>query len=455
MVLGGRVRLPHETLAMPKKRFGPRPITATSAPARVAYLALVEHLGEYLGPKSRDEGKWKEYQQFALDSESEYIARFDIASFYEYIDHDLMAQEVLSRTLDPGSVEQLKNVLASVAGGRRGLPQLLAASDHLADAYIGVLERRLVRDGYSVARYVDDFTVACPDWETANVVIERAAEYARSLGLVLSSEKTLITKRATLIATEKSQASFFTEKFQAAKIDKVQIFLWGPYGDDIAEIDGVSDEDAMEAVMWSLIGDWVQLVRSSEPEDYFHREGHYRSYLPHALGWLRGHSLRIPDDVLQEIVFRHPLLLAQVCGYLLARVDNPFEDSWSSIRQLAHMGRQSPWAKLWLLDTIARTPAHTAAADYTSVMDWVAKQLSDRHEVVRAQAAWVAASHGRLQEKMLSELYTHATPISQPALAASMARQGNLGKGIIGAITQDGPIIKKAYSWAETLISES
>ncbi|CAM5666279.1 hypothetical protein SVIOM342S_06185 [Streptomyces violaceorubidus] len=452
MVLNGKVLLPHETLAMPKKRSGPRPVTVTSTAARVAYLALVEHLGDSLGPKSRVDGRWKEYQSFALGSESEYIARFDIASFYEYIDHQLLTREVLSRTLDPAVVTKLENVLTSVSGGTRGLPQLLTSSDHLADAYIGVLERRLIRDGYSVARYVDDFTVACSDWETANVVIERAAEYARSLGLVLSSEKTVIAKRTTVVATEQSQEKFIRDKFQAVKIEEAQIFLWGPYDNEVAEIDGISDEDAMMAVMWSLVGDWMELVRSSEPEEFHHREGHYRTYLPPALAWLRGHQQRIPDDVLQEIVFRHPLFLASVCGYLLARIEKfgPFEDPWPSIRQLAVMGRQSPWAKLWLLDTVARTQVNaTSSTEYASVMEWVDRQLLDRHEVVRAQAAWVAASHGRLRERALAELYTRASLISQPALAACMAKQGDISKGVVGAIKQDDPMMKKAYSWAE------
>ncbi|MFF4465834.1 RNA-directed DNA polymerase [Streptomyces mirabilis] len=431
----------------------------------MAYLALVEDLGDDLGPKSREEGKYKEFKAFTLNGESDYVANFDIASFYEYIDHLDLKREVLSRTLNPESVTKLENVLTSVAGGTRGLPQLLSASDHLADAYIARLERRLTRDGYSVARYVDDFAVACPDWETANVIIERAAEYARDLGMVLSSEKTTITKRATVVANEEAEEKFFKEKFDAARAEEeVHVFLWSGDYDDVFEEDDESDagesEDsdssiddaAMRTAMWSLLGDWVKLVRSAEPENHYRLESHYMTYLKPALGWLRGYWERIPDDILHEVVFRHPLLLAPACGYIRARDASDYgfvEDPWPTIRTLAIMGRQSPWAKLWLLDTVAQMRMFVESVDRARVMEWVDKQLNDRHEVVRAQAAWAAARHGRLEERTLTDLYTHASPISQPALAACMAKQGDLTKGVVNAITQDGPMMKKAYSWAE------
>lgn len=464
MVLAGDIKLPYETFAMPKKRFGPRPVTITSAAARVAYLSLVEHLGDDLGPKSREEGNFRRYKSFALESGSEYIARFDIASFYEYVDHDFLSQVVLSRTFNPNLVASLRNVLGSVSEGTRGIPQLLTASDHLADAYVGTLERRLIRDGYSVSRFVDDFTVACPDWETANVVIELAAEYARSLGMVLSSEKTTITKRETAIAAEQSEEQFFKEKFEAAKVEhEAAIFLWSDYEDPFEEPNETAengdadegagvDDVAMRFAMWSLVGDWLNMVQTSEPEDLHRLEGHYRAYLQAALVWLQRHSDRLSDDAIHELVFRHPLLLAPACRYVLSRVDEfgIFEDPWPTIRKLVVMGRQSPWAKLWLLDLVAQTQIRTKVpADYPVVMTWVQQQLTDRHEVVRAQAAWAAASHVSLSESSLMTLYTHASSMSQPALAACMAKQGGMKKAVVDAITQDGPMIKKAFSWAD------
>ncbi|MEU3576350.1 RNA-directed DNA polymerase [Streptomyces globisporus] len=452
MILAGHLSLPHETIAMPKKRSGPRPVTIASTAARVAYSALVQHLGEALGPKSREEGNWEKYKSFAIDSESDYIVRFDIASYYEFIDHHILEQQVLTHTLSPESATNLRNALSSVVGGARGLPQLSTASDHLADLYIGTLERQLTREGYSIVRFVDDFTAACTDWETANVIIERAAEYARGIGLVLSSEKTSISKRATVIAAEESEARFINDSFEAAKIELSQVFLWGDYGDLISETSQPDDEEAMQAAMWSVLHEWLNAVRVAAPEDSFRLEGHYRTFLPGALGWLRGYNQRVPDEVLHEVVFKHPLFLVSVCGYVLSRNEKfaLWEDPWPTIRKLAVMGRQSPWAKLWLLDTVTKTKVRTEIShDYPPVMEWVDRQLSDRHEVVRAQAAWAAACHGRLTERDLTDLYTRATPVSQPALAACMGKQGTIGKSVVNAVSQDGPMIKKAYEWAK------
>ncbi|MFD8343555.1 reverse transcriptase domain-containing protein [[Kitasatospora] papulosa] len=451
MILSGRISLPHETLAMPRKKFGPRPVTISSTAARVAYAALVEHLGDSLGPKSREDGNWETFKSFAIASEAEYIVKFDIASYYEYIDHQLLAQQVLAHTLNPESTEQLRAALGSVIGGIRGLPQLLSASDHLSDTYIGKLERRLIRDGYSVLRFADDFTAACESWETANVIIERAAEYARDLGLVLSSEKTNISKRATLILAEQSEAQFINDSFEAAKIELSQVFLWGDYGEAITKADEPDDRKAMTATMWSLLHGWLDTVTNAAPEDSFRLEGHYRTFIPGALGWLRGHDQRVPERILQEIVFKHPLFLGSVCGYVSSRAESAYglvEDPWTTIRSLTAMGRQSPWAKLWLLDTVSKTRSRPSW-NYEPVMAWVDRQLEDRHEAVRAQAAWAAACHSRLSEQSVTSLYTRASPISQPALSACAAKQGTIGKGIVNSVKQDGPTMKKAYEWAE------
>ncbi|MEU8832762.1 RNA-directed DNA polymerase [Streptomyces sp900116325] len=450
MILSGAMTLPHETLAMPKKKFEPRPVIVASTAARVAYTALVNSVSDSLGPKSREEENWQKHESFTARNESNYIVRFDIVSFYEYIDHDVLSQQLLTHTLNPEAVQKLGRVLNSMTKTGRGLPQLLSASDHLSDVYISTLERRLARDGYPTVRYADDFTAACPDWETANVIIERAAEYARDLGLVLSSEKTVIKKRSTIIAEAEAGARFINDYIETAKSAlMVEVFLWSRYGEMAKESQTPDDKEAMEATMWSLVHDWYKRVTEVEPEDSFHVEGHYRPLLRKAIGLLRGCEERIPEDILHEIVFKHPLFLDSVCGYVTARAETyPREDPWKAIHKLSAMGRQSPWAKLWLLDTVARTNVRNSWS-YLPVLDWVDQQVGDRHEVVRAQAAWAASCHGRLSEGNLTKLYTHASPLSQHALAACMAKQEGIGKGIIQSIKQDGPMNRKAFDWVQ------
>ncbi|WP_329127325.1 reverse transcriptase domain-containing protein [Streptomyces sp. NBC_01465] len=453
MILLGDFHLPYETLAMPKKKFEPRPVTVASTPARVAYAALVNSVSDSLGPKSREDGNLAIHKSFTVRNESNYFVDFDIASFYEYIDHGILAQQLLTRTLNSEVVEKFMRILKSLTKGARGLPQLLSASDHLSDSYISALERRLVRNGYSVVRYADDFTVACPDWEAANVIIERAAEYARDLGLVLSSEKTNIRKRATIIATEESEARFINRYSETAENKLVtRIFTTGRYGEFIEELETFSEKEAAEGTMWSLVRDWYEVMERAAPEDSFRVEGHFRTFLGVAVDRLRGHDERIPDSILEEIVFKHPLFLDSVCEYVATRAHTheSREDPWESMRILSNMGRQSPWAKIWMLDTIART--HTRKMDscnYSPVMNWVDAQVEDRHEVVRAQAAWAASCHGRLSESALTGAYTHASPLSQHALAACMGKQGGMGNGIVQAIRQDGPLNRKAFEWAQ------
>jgi hypothetical protein len=453
MILSGVMTLPHETLAMPKKKFEPRPVTVASTAARVAYTALVHSIRDSLGPESRNADNRQKHESFTARNESNYIVEFDIVSFYEYVDHDILSQQLLTHTLNPEAVQSLHNALRSVSQSGRGLPQLLSASDHLSDVYIGALERRLARDGYATVRYADDFKTACPDWETANAIVERAAEYARELGLVLSSEKTVIKKRSTIMAEEEIKARFINRYHDTAQSTKlVESFLWRRYGEFFRVTETLEDEGAMKPTMWRLVHDWHRVVSEVAPEDSFHADVLYRPLLGQALGTLVEYDERLPDDLLHDIVFKHPLFLVPVCEYLSARavsLKQP-EDPWETLRVLAFMGRQSPWAKLWLLETVAGMDAYKAnSSGYLPVMRWVEQQVNDRHEVVRAQAAWAASSHARLSEGTLTSLYTHASPLSQHALAACMGIQEGFGRGIVQSVQQDGPMNRKAFEWAQ------
>src|SRR5262249_54913353 len=81
---------------------------------------------------------------------------------------------------------------------------------------------------------------------------------------------------------------------------------------------------------------------------------------------------------------------------------------------------------------------------------WIELQLDDRHEVIRAQAAWIWSGVRRLSKAKLAELYTRASPISQAALAACAASQGNIPSSILSGITSDSPLNRAAATWAET-----
>ena len=116
------------------------------------------------------------------------------------------------------------------------------------------------------------------------------------------------------------------------------------------------------------------------------------------------------------------------------------------------MGRQSPWFKLWLLHAIEQI-APVSFTNQGSLGAWMQEQMTDRHETVRAQAAWLYATRGVLTAEKLADLYKSASVISQPALAAAAVRQGNLPNSVVRAISEDSALNRGASKWSADLLA--
>src|SRR6266511_1904366 len=94
-----------ETLTMPRRGFGPRPVTITAPATRAIYRALVQVLEGHLA-SNRTHEHWESHEQFGkpeipvLPWDEFYLVEFDIASCYEYVEHELLRDELIARTMD-------------------------------------------------------------------------------------------------------------------------------------------------------------------------------------------------------------------------------------------------------------------------------------------------------------------------------------------------------------------
>jgi RNA-directed DNA polymerase len=210
-------RIHSETLTMPRRDGVPRPVTVLSPASRALYRSLVEHISDSLPPPSRAAGRWEEHRAFGLEGAHDHVVDIDIASCYEYIDHESLWDELNLRSMNLDAVGGIISLLGELYERPRGLPQMLDISDRLGDAYLSRLERSLQRDGLEVHRFADDLRVIAGDWESANIYLERAAEYARRDGLILSTKKSTIYKRTTLARQEHTDSEFFVRYFQQAR----------------------------------------------------------------------------------------------------------------------------------------------------------------------------------------------------------------------------------------------
>nr|WSY51778.1 reverse transcriptase domain-containing protein [Streptomyces sp. NBC_00886] len=460
----GGVHIPKEIITMPKSRFGQRPVILSSLPSRILYHALVAGIASTLEADSRGGEAWVQHEAFAEESPSEYIVQVDIAACYEFIDHERLRQELVTRILDADYAKTITDYLEECSTNRRGLPQLTAASDKLADLYLSIIQRQLMRQGLEVSRYADDFIIRVGSWERANETIEYAAEYARNLGLILSYEKTRAARTLFYKKKAESQRELQKRYFDSEK-ERMTFFHvagGGRYGDvSLGEV-LPSDVEALKSSMWRVVFDWQNKSGDARanPDIEVHSESSLRQLLPLAISVLQDEHKRIANSVLTNLVTTEPIRLERVCRYALGRIARPAEaeDNWKLIQALTGSGRLSPWGRIWLLYVISELPP-VEVPSFDQTQRWVQRQLSDRHETVRVQAAWAAATFKQLKDDQVYELFRSATPITLPGIAAAMGkkagvlkaenRQGGLSKALISSAISESTLNKAAYEWGE------
>lgn len=201
---------------------GVRPVAVWSLADRVVYRALVDFIlrneqeldrstaayGKFVGEpikyarridltKRREEvggpPKAARPRRIAFTVKSStftHVVKSDITAFYQYIDHQILFDELLARTGDYDAISALIQLLDETQGRRFGLPQLLAPSDRLSEVYIDIVHRSVRRQGFPIWRFSDDFRILCASYEEALNAIEALAEASREAGLVISEHKT-------------------------------------------------------------------------------------------------------------------------------------------------------------------------------------------------------------------------------------------------------------------------
>ncbi|MEU9923799.1 reverse transcriptase domain-containing protein [Streptomyces griseoluteus] len=440
-----------ETITMPKKKFGHRPIVIPDVAARCLYVALVDSIDKQLEPDSRGEGNWDAFEKFAEESPNEYVVDIDIASCYEFIDHEILRRELLMRTMDYDKADSIHSFLRRCSFNNRGLPQLSTPSDRLADLYLSVLERQLLRRKLPVIRYADDFRVRVDSWEMANAVIEHAAEFARELGLILSSDKTGIMRAKAHRARVKNRETLQKKYFESAKVRLTLIQLVQRDYDDVEIIEiPPDDEKALKESMRRIIMDWRLSITGRRPDMDNYKARELSRLLPLAITALQKDELRIDSKVFTNLIFREPIRLERVCKYILNRMDafSEIDENWSLLRKIIETGRIGPWGRIWLLHVAGQLPREVST-DCDWVLEWASAQCGDRHEMVRAEAAWVASKFGTLTDDITVNILKDSTQISEHAIAAAIGRQGTLNASLVKSVVNAGPLNREAFSWGE------
>ncbi|GAA4884650.1 reverse transcriptase domain-containing protein [Serinicoccus chungangensis] len=422
-----------ETLSVPRRSGGaPRPVTVLPPPVSVAYSALTDTYSEVLPTRTAQD--YAEFHGVGLSGNATYVVESDIASCYEYVNHDLLRLEMLKAK--PGGLahaNELRRLLSETHPRHVGLPQMNTNSDRLADLYISAIVKQARLAGYDIYSYADDFKVLVHDWAEANTCVEDLSEFARSMGLVLSQHKTVTWRAERLREREAESTSFFRQHLLPAE-GKEEVSLVNPY--DVKITVGQAPNFAGASALierWSERGEEIrQHPWELRLEDRF---------ITQALLIAAAGQQAIDNETLTDFVFFNPHRLSTLPFIMLQRSNNDQNDPL--IDSLVTSGRQSAWFKLWMMHLIQHRSGDLTSAQET----WLLRQFDDRHEVIRAESAWVASQLGLLTSDHLERAYRSAGPLTMHTLAACSAHLPTSKS--LHAIGNDGPLNKAAKRWAE------
>ncbi|MCU1394905.1 MAG: hypothetical protein JWM34_3333 [Ilumatobacteraceae bacterium] len=203
--------LPVDEFRVPKGSFTTRPAALLSLPDRLVFEVLASRIeteldrqlpGHVIWPRRRGpRAQPNEFRDMPKSWSAPYVVKADISGFYESIDHSVLAM-ILAGTLDARSdeVQATEHFLGAVMGRPVGLPQGPLASDVFASAYLLLIDQRMVKEGWQIARFADDYFIAADSMADGRNKIEELERYLADHHLRLNDTKTTIMRHDTYLA---------------------------------------------------------------------------------------------------------------------------------------------------------------------------------------------------------------------------------------------------------------
>ena len=175
--------------------------------------------------------QWKAFGEKATEYYSNnyiFVAEFDIASFFDTIDHFILQQILeLNYNIDENICRLLTNLLEAFTkdsshktfNSKHGIPQGPIASQFLADLYLFHVDREMINSSLDIKyiRYVDDIRIYSRDEFTAKKAIAYLDLLARDLGLIPQVNKICIDRINSIeeaIGREKNKFSLVTKEYK-------------------------------------------------------------------------------------------------------------------------------------------------------------------------------------------------------------------------------------------------
>lgn len=281
------------------------------------------------------------------------VVTMDVASFYEYVDHQTLTQEVLELTAEVDLSAAVREALGELQGRDFGLPQGPRGSDVLADIYLGQVERALSRAGWSHYRLRDEFLIPVRDRDAGRRALLDLEQELHLIGLSANPAKTDILERASYIAG----VTQLEERLREAAVEQVS-------ESDSYAFDPDALEESLEDIEWEdLTQDRLEEVFEGVFEDADSVASIANHVLAETLPALGATDSPAPLDRLSELIESYPHMTREIAFYL--RLLDSGEQAGRAIREVEALLVSGdflyPWTKGWLYDVLARTDQELSA----------------------------------------------------------------------------------------------
>lgn len=146
--------------------------------------------------------QWRLRSLEKLTADTTHVLVADIAGFYDNMDYARLQDNLRRMDAPATELRLLAECLNRWTHPRgKGVPQGYGASDILAKTYLWSFDERLVRNGYTHLRYVDDIRIFCSSKYEAKKAAVQISKLLHVHGLTIQSSKTKILSSLDARAT--------------------------------------------------------------------------------------------------------------------------------------------------------------------------------------------------------------------------------------------------------------
>jgi len=232
---------------------------------------------------------------YLLKAGHDWVVDADLKSYFDTIPHDRLLALVKTRVADGRVLALVESflragVLETAKGWQpteRGTPQGGVISPLLANVYLNPLDHQMVKTGWEMVRYADDFVILCRSEAEAQNALAAVRQWVSEAGLTLHPEKTRIVN-----AAQPGGFDFLGYHFERGKKWPRKKSL-GKLKDRVraqtARLDGRNWERIVTGLNRSLRG-WYQYFQHSQANTFATVDGYVRRRLRSLLEKRRGRT---------------------------------------------------------------------------------------------------------------------------------------------------------------------